>query len=120
MIKKIRLYHLHISVNQPVQLEILVVVTKGVDELLGNFEETHEEEELEDGEDGEVEVEVDGHPVGRVLVLPVPYGTHKTLVVVVQLLASDQTEDEEHIGGQGHHLLEKVIREQAHKCSKLP
>ena len=94
------LLHLHVSVDQPVELKVLVVIAKGVDQLLrhlgigisiiiitiitrsalpscltsnigifmllGNLlhlEESHEEEELENGEDREVKIEIYRHPV---------------------------------------------------------
>ena len=45
-------------VHQPVDFKVLVVVAEGVDELLGDLEEAHVEEELEGGEDWNVEVDV--------------------------------------------------------------
>ena len=44
------------TINEPVQLKILVIVTKWIDQLFRDFEETHEEEELKDGEDGDVQL----------------------------------------------------------------
>ena len=94
------LLHLHMSVYQPVQLKVLVVVPKGVDELLGDLEEAHVEEELEDGEDGDVEVDVDGNPAtGHPHILPAVAHTE-----ALDLLATDQGEDEEEVGGKGDHL----------------
>ena len=83
------------SVNQPVQLEVLVVVSEGIDQLLGHLQQPHVEEELEDGVDWNVEINIKrqssaGHPLA--------------LAVTLQLLSTDDGEDEEHVGGEGDHL----------------
>ena len=57
-------------VNQPIELEVFVVVTERVDELFCDFEQTHVKEKLEDGIDWNVEVNVHGHsPAPHVLAL---------------------------------------------------
>ena len=116
------LLHLHMSVYQPVQLKVLVVVPKGVDELLGDLEEAHVEEELEDGEDGDVEVDVDGNPAtGHPHILPAVAHTE-----ALDLLAPDQGEDEEEVGGKGDHLRignsynNSSTKDQASKYQKHP
>ena len=97
------MYHLHVPVDQPVELKVFVVVAEGVDQLLGHLEggdelvilwfnqnllillhhrimmighleESHEEEELENSEDREVKVQVDWHPVPHYLINIWPFG----------------------------------------------
>ena len=46
------------SVNQPVELKIFIIISKRIDQLLGNLEQSHVEEELEDSEDGDVKVDI--------------------------------------------------------------
>ena len=87
------------AVYQPVQLEVLVVVAEGVDELLGDLEEAHVEEELQDGEDGNVEVQV--HREAAAPHEPVP---GRVRPQVVDLLPPDHSENEEHVRRQGHDL----------------
>ena len=88
------------SVYQPVEFKVFVVVPEGVDQLLCDLEEAHVEEELEDGEDGDVEVDVDGNsPAGHPHILPAVAHTE-----ALDLLAPDQGEDEEEVGGKGDHL----------------
>ena len=90
------------AVYQPVQLEVLVVVAEGIDQLLGHLEQAHVEEELEDGEDGNVEVDVDGDSSARhPHVLPIVAHTK-----ALDLLTTNEGEDEEEVGGKGHHLQE--------------
>ena len=62
--------YLHMPVNQPIELEVFVVVTERVDELFCDFEQTHVKEKLEDGIDWNVEVNVHGHsPAPHILSL---------------------------------------------------
>ena len=82
-------------VDEPVELEVLVVVAEGIDQLFGHLEQAHVEEELEDGEDGNVEVDVHGHATG-------PH--EGALLHAVNLLPADHGEDEENVGGQGDDL----------------
>ena len=90
------------AIYEPVQLEVLVVVAEGIDQLLGHLEQAHVEEELEDGEDGNVEVDVDGDPSARhPHVLPIVAHTK-----ALDLLTTNEGEDEEEVGGKGHHLQE--------------
>ena len=84
------------AIDEPVQFKVLVVVTERVDQLFSHLEQTHEEEELEDGEDGNVEVDVERDPSAGHSAI-----RHR---VRVQLLPADDGEDEEDVGGQGHHL----------------
>ena len=37
------------SVNQPVEFKVLVIVPEGIDELLRHLQQTHVEEELQHG-----------------------------------------------------------------------
>ena len=84
------------AIDEPVQFKVLVVVTERVDQLFRHLEQTHEEEELEDGEDGNVEVDVERDPSAGHSAI-----RHR---VRVQLLPPDDGEDEEDVGGQGDHL----------------
>ena len=59
------------------------------------FEQSHVEEELKDGEYGNVEVDVYGHPAAP-HELPLGHG--------VDLLSANHREDEEHVRGEGHDL----------------
>ena len=87
------------SVYQPVEFKVFVVVPEWVDQLLGDLEEAHVEEELEDGEDGDVEVDVDGNSAaGHPHILPVSH------TKALNLLAADEGEDEEEVGGKSDHL----------------
>ena len=87
------------SVYQPVEFKVFVVVPEGVDQLLCDLEEAHVEEELEDGEDGDVEVDVDGNsPAGHPHILPVSH------TKALNLLAANEGEDEEEVGGKSDHL----------------
>ena len=93
MILRENVIHLDVSVDQPVELEILIVITEGIDQLFGNFQKSHVEEELEDGVDGDVEVNIErdtttGHSRG----------------VVLYLLSANDGEDEEEVGGEGDDL----------------
>ena len=83
------------SVNQPVELKIFIIISKRINQLFSNLEQTHVEEELEDGEDGDVKVNIQGNTVA---------GHPPVLVVPVYLLPPHDGEDEEEVGGQGHHL----------------
>ena len=84
------------TINEPVQLKILVIVTKWIDQLFRDFEETHEEEELKDSEDGDVQIDVEWNPSTR--------HTSSFDRIWVQLLSPDDGEDEEDVGGEGDHL----------------
>ena len=97
------------AVYQPVQLEVLVVVAEGIDQLLGHLEQAHVEEELEDGEDGNVEVDVDGDPSARhPHVLPIVAHT-----IALDLLTTNEGEDEEEVGGKGDHLgMEQCLKKE--------
>ena len=84
------------TINEPVQLKILVIVTKWINQLFCDFEETHEEEELKDGEDGDVQIDVQWNPSTR--------HTSSFDRIWVQLLSPDDGEDEEDVGGEGDDL----------------
>ena len=82
------------SVYQPIKLEILIVITERIDELLSHFQQSHVEEELEDCVDGYVEVNVQrytttGHSLSR---------------IIFDLLSANDSEDEEEVGGEGDDL----------------
>ena len=51
------LAHLDVSVDEVVELEVVVVLPEGIDERLRHFEPTDEEDELENEEERRVEVE---------------------------------------------------------------
>ena len=38
------------SVNKPVHIKVIIILSKGIDQHLGNFEPSHVKEELEKGE----------------------------------------------------------------------
>ena len=52
-----RFAHLDVSVDEVVELEVVVVFPEGIDERLRHFEPTDEENELENEEERRVEVE---------------------------------------------------------------
>ena len=52
-----RFAHLDVSVDEVVELEVVVVLPEGIDERLRHFEPTDEEDELENEEERRVEVE---------------------------------------------------------------
>lgn len=95
---------LQIAVDDPVHLEVVVVLAEGVDERLGHLEPAHVEEELERGEDRKVHVDAVEEAVGDLLLLG-------------PLLRHDRR-DEERVDGQGHHLrvdernADRVVRDQ--------
>ena len=84
------------TIDEPVQLKVFIVVTKRIDQLFCHFQETHEEEELEDGEDGNVQIDVERNPSAWH-----PCSFHS---VWIQLLPPDDGEDEEDVGGEGDDL----------------
>ena len=53
----VRHSHLDVSVDEVVKLEVVVVLAEWIDERLRHFEPPDEEHELEDEEEGRVEVE---------------------------------------------------------------
>lgn len=83
--------HLEISVNQPVRLEVVVVLPKRVDQLLRDLQPPGVEEELQQGEDGNVQVQV----VTRVA------------LTRIQELTTDQTHQEETVNCQRHNLRDR-------------
>ena len=85
--------YLDMSVDQPVELEILIVITEGIDQLFSHFQESHVEEELEDGVDGDVEVNIERDTT-----------TGHSRSVVLYLLPANDGEDEEEVGGEGDDL----------------
>ena len=48
--------HLQVPVYQPVHLEVIVILSEGIYQNLGDLEPAHVEEELQEGEDGNVEI----------------------------------------------------------------
>ena len=91
-----RIIHLHVTIDEPVQLKVFIVVTKRIDQLFCHFQETHEEEELKNSEDGDVQIDVERNPSAWH-----PRSFHS---VRIQLLPSDDREDEEDVGGEGDDL----------------
>ena len=87
-------------VDQPVELEIFIIVTERIDELFGNLEQTHVKEELKDGIDWNVKVNVHGHS-------PTPHVV--ALFDGVALLSTDYSEYEKDISGQGDDLCVKRV-----------
>ncbi len=85
------------SIYEPVELEVLVVIAEWVDELLRHLEQSHVEEELEHREDGYVQVNVHGHPAAAHVAALVR-------LVVEHFLPPDHSEHEEQVRGKGHHL----------------
>ena len=83
------------SVYQPIQLEILIVITEWIDELLGHFQKSHVEEELENCVDRKVEINVENYSVA---------GHPLVSMVALDLLSADNGEDEEEVGGEGDDL----------------
>ena len=81
------------SVYQPIKLEILIVITEGIDQLFSHFQESHVEEELEDGVDRDVEVNIERDTT-----------TGHSRSVVLYLLPANDGEDEEEVGGEGDDL----------------
>ena len=82
-------------VDQPVELEIFIIVTERIDELFGNLEQTHVKEELKDGIDWNVKVNVQRHsPTPHVL----------ALLHAVNLLSTNYSEHKKNISGQGDNL----------------
>ena len=83
------------SVYQPIQLEILIVIAEWIDELFCDLQESHVEEELEDGVDRKEEINVEDYPVA---------GHPLISVISLNLLSAHYREDEEEVGGEGDDL----------------
>ena len=81
--------NLQVPVYQPVHLEVIIVLSKGIYQDLGHLEPAHVEEELQEGEDGNVEIH---------LVALEP-------LAGVQELSAHQRGHEEGVHGEGHHLV---------------
>ena len=87
--------YLDMSVYQPIQLKILVIITEGVDQLLCNLQQSHVEEELEDRVDGKKEINVQHYSIA---------GHSLVSMISLNLLPSHYGEDEEEVGGEGDDL----------------
>lgn len=74
------------TIDDPVELKVFVVIAERVDELLGNFQQSHVEEVLNDGECRNVEVELE---------LPVD-----DWIVGLHVLAAEQRRREKGVRGQ--------------------
>ncbi len=90
------------------------------------LEEPHVEEELKDGEDGDIEVNVQGYSAGphglqngilckkksvAVMTFSCQFAQFTNLVHIesVNLLPANDGEDEEDVGGEGHHLHQALV-----------
>ena len=80
--------YLHVAIDQPIELEIFVIVSKRVNELFCDFEQTHVKEELKDGIDWNVEIDVHGYTTA-------PHGL--TFFQGINLLPTDHAKNKEHI-----------------------
>ena len=94
------LTNLHMPVDQPVELEIFIIITERIDELFCDLEQTHVKEELKDGIDWNVKVNVQRHS-------PTPHVV--ALFDGVALLSTDYSEYEKDISGQGDDLYVKRV-----------
>ena len=82
--------YFNMPVDQPIELEIFIVISERIDQLFSNLQQAHIEEELEDGKDGDVEVDVQGNTT-----------TWHPLIsaITIDLLSSNNCENKEEIGG---------------------
>lgn len=76
------------TIDQPVQLEILVVVAERIYQLLGYLQQPHKEEELQNRENRHVFV----------------YLQLELLLDALDILPADQGDREETVSGECHHL----------------
>ena len=81
--------HLKVPVDQKVTLEVIIILAKRVDQSFGHLEPAHVEEELQEGEDGNVEIH---------LVTLEP-------LAGVQELSAHQRGHEEGVHSEGHDLV---------------
>ncbi len=100
VLSKFAYSYLHVPVDQPVELEVFIVIAKGIDELFCDLEQAHVKEELEHGVNWNVEVNVHRHPTAPHVL---------ALFQSVDLLPTNHGEDEEDISGQGHDLQSNQI-----------
>ena len=54
--KCVTIGYLEVSVNKPVHIEVVIILSEGIDQHFCNLEPSHVKEELEEGEDWEIEV----------------------------------------------------------------
>ena len=50
--------YLEVSVNKPIHIKVVIILSKGIDQHLCNLEPSHIKEELEEGEDWKVEIQL--------------------------------------------------------------
>lgn len=76
------------TIDQPVQLKILVVVAEGIYQLFGYFQQSHKKEKLQNREDWHVLV----------------YFQLELLFDAVDVLPADQRDRKETVSGECHNL----------------
>ena len=89
------------TIDQPVEFKVFIIITKRIYQLFSNLEQTHIEKELENGENGNVEVDVKRNSVA---------GHSFILAVTLKLLPSDDGEDEENVCCQCDYLESIVLK----------
>lgn len=80
--------YLDVTIDQPIQLEVFIVIAEGIYQLLGYLQQSHEEEELQNCEDRKVLI----------------YLQLEWLRAAVDILSADQGDPEETVSGERHHL----------------
>lgn len=76
------------TIDQPVQLEVLVVVPEGIYQLFGHLQQSHKEEELQNRENGHVFV----------------YFQLELLFDAFDVLPADQRDRKKTVSGECHNL----------------
>ena len=87
--------NLHVAINQPVELKIFIVISERIDELFCHLEQTHEEEELKNGINWNVEVDIQWHAATPHVL---------ALFQGINFLTADHREHKKEVSCQGHNL----------------
>ena len=80
--------YLEMSVNKPIHIKVIIILSEGIDQHFSNLEPSHVKEELEGGKDWEVEVHL------------------MTIIILawVKIQSSQQGGEEKGIHGQSDNL----------------
>lgn len=81
-------FYLYMTIDEPVQLKILIVVSEGIYQLFGYFQQSHKEKELQNRENGHVFI----------------YFQLELFFYTVNVLSADQGDRKEAVSSECHHL----------------
>ena len=80
--------YLGMTINQPVQLEIFIIIAERIYQLFSYFQQSHKEEELQNCENGHVFI----------------YFQLELFLDALDVLSTDYSDCEETVSGECHHL----------------